>query len=573
MAKERNPMAKTAENGESDSRKFVASIKDVVFSTYDRVLFYDVNFILHRGDTVAVTGQSGSGKTVLLKILMGSEQPDTGEVNIAKNTRISYVPQEMEDLEVSEDISVKELFFKARGLDQIEVRLRHIEAQMCRSDLNRNEMDKVLGEYDRIQDEFQRRGGYLAETEMDLILEGLGVDERTSGHINHETKLSEVSSGQRTRLLLGQALFADSNLLVLDNPTAHLDVKAVGWLASFVRDSNKAILIATQDTAFAEAGCNRIVEITDFGRVLTFEGNYSEFALKRDVILEAERRAAETAKEKLAKLQETYNKFKGEGVFRRSADMAQVGRALESRINRMQEDLENMPGIIPTFRDNRAKEMVFTSRGKGGTISFEGLAKSYDGYEAIDIGELDLIVKRGQILHISGENGSGKSTLVRMIADKAGLVSFKPDRGEIKIGEDMVVGYYAPDRLGISRKGLLFSEILDAMLIRNEGEASVILQFFGFPPQGLRERRIETLSGGEKKQLALAKIMAIRPNILLLDEPTDGLKQTIKKRVASALKEFEGAAVIVSHDSEFINDLNPDLELSLPDNKVKVKKN
>lgn len=560
------------ENGKERSSfgSEVLSLTGVSFVSYDKVLFNDVSFKVHKGEVVSVVGESGCGKSVLLQLVAGRLHPDEGQVNINNKTTLSYVPQSIEQIKVDKKTTIRDYYYTSRGLLDINKRKEELETLMASG----NSSQQTLNSYGRILEEYEQLGGYTADFEIEQILEGLKISKRISGHIDLNTRIGEVSSGQHTRLLIGRALFSASDLLVLDDPTSHLDVESVAWLANFLKTRNQGILIATQNIEFSESCANRVVEITNFGRVITFQGKYSEYVIKRDSILAAEKKAADAALEKYQKLEATFLKFKGAGYFRKSRDFAQVGAAMQSRLERMKNELDDMPGTRDVYRQEKIKNQSFLPSHEhlNPALRIKGITKSYDKkHVALNLGQLDITVKRGQILVIAGNNGSGKSTLMRLIEDSTTEKNrFTPDSGEILIEPGLTVGYNAPDHLGLPKEGNVFELMLNSMPQKNEAKATGILTFFGFSNQNLRIRTIETISSGEKKQLSLARIMAQQPDLILLDEPSDNLKSDVVDRLINALNEFSGTAIVIAHNPEFIRRLDVDMELELPRGKVKL---
>lgn len=566
MTKETEEEAKT----EPMQRKSqIANLENVSFSSPDRLLFFGVNLSIKQGENIALIGDSGVGKTTLLRIVLGQEAPDTGTAMLKKDIKVSYVPQDIEDLDVEEDITIHDLFYRARGLADIEGRKAELETMMGAPE-NADRMQQIFDEYTEVSERFEQMGGYTADVEIDTILAGLKLDEETTGHITQNTRLNEVSSGQRTRALIGQALFANADLLVLDDPTSHLDVESVEWLGNYLRRSNQASLTATNNVPFIDTNANKVIEITDFGRVLSFEGNYQDYMTKRDRLLEAEKAEAEAVKAEKERLEATYLKFKGEGVFKRSQSMAQTGRAMESRMRRLDQTYDALPGSRQVDRVERVRNLIFTPERRSGevVVQIDGLVKRYGDFTALDLHDLALSIMRGQKILFSGENGSGKSTLLRMIASVATNGTFLPDEGTIGIGANVLAGYYAPDHTGISRKGSIFEEIKKATNHHNEGEAAATLNFWGFPRGSVRVKKIENLSVGERKQLSLARLMVQHPNLLLLDEPTDYLRPEIIERLVHAINGFDGTVVLISHNPEFKRQLRLTKELTLPEGKI-----
>lgn len=550
----------------------VVTLNSVSFTSPDKILFYGVNLSVHKGETVAITGESGAGKSTLLKIILEKVHPDTGTVMLSKGIKISYVPQDIEDIDVNDSISIKELFYKSRGLDAVEKHKYELEIAMA-DPSNTERIQKLLDEYAVVSEDYEKLGGYTADLEMAKILTGLKIDLKTTGHITPETHLNQVSSGQRTRILIGQALFANADLLILDDPTSHLDKESVKWLGSYLKNSNQASIIATNNFPFINDCSNRIVEITDFGRVLSFEGNYHDYAEKRDRLLEAEQSEAKAVKAERDRLEQTLLKFKSQQVFRKSAKMAARGNAMQTRINRLDDTYDALPGSHQVFRAERTGSMKFKSQYRSGddVLLIRNLVKKYEDFTALDLKRLNLTIQRGETLLISGENGSGKSTLVRMIASLVQNGVFNPSEGELLLGANIKACYYSPDHTGINKAGTILDEVIATSLSYSESEAASILHYWGFPKNTIRVKVIEQLSAGEKKQLALAKLMIQHPNLLLLDEPTDYLKPEIIERLIHALKGYDGTVVVISHNHKFVERLTVHRELELPEGKIVLR--
>lgn len=544
----------------------LAKITCLSFSTYDHDLFNDATFQIHQNEVVALIGKNGSGKSVLLKSILGDEIPDSGDVEIGKNIRISYLPQDVEDIGVSESISIKELFWKARGLDTIENSINKYYLKMA----NGNCSDQDLNELEKLQVLFEHKNGYVADDEMNIILQGLGLDEQTSRHITPDTRLDQMSSGQKTRVLIGQALFSDAEILILDDPTSHLDVQTITWLSDYLKKCQKGILVATQSISFINSCANKIVEITDSHRILSFTGDYNDYVIKRNQILIAEQDKIKSKQQEYDALYTTWQKFKNEGVFKRSQHMAARGRAMESRLQRLSNEIKGLPGSLDRNIEPRVKSLSFSISGNESSSAIIKIEKpiiNYGYFQAVDMSNVDIQLKRGDRYLINGENGSGKSTLLRVIAGKNNE-NFSLSNGKIDTTTDLVIGYYSPDDMGINRSGNVVKEITQVKNKPNNSEAASILTFFGFPFNGLWDRTIETLSSGEKRQLALAKLMSQKPDILLLDEPTDNIDSIVVKRLISAINTYNGTLILISHDTDFKNNLKMTHQIELENGKL-----
>jgi ATP-binding cassette subfamily F protein 3 len=557
-------------------RQEMAHLTNLGFSSYDRILFEGLDLSIKKGDVIAITGKSGSGKTVILKILAGLEVPEEGKVEIyTDKERISYVPQQLEDLDIDPNITIRDLIEEARGLLSIRKTIREYEERI---EKNPEEYGKISYKYGRVLESYQKLGGYTSEAEIEELIYKLGINKH--GNINLNTKLTELSSGQIRKVMIVRALYSQPKLLLLDDPTSHLDIEAVKWLAEYLRKTKSAVVMASNNREFIDMCATQTVGLTDIGRVFVFNGGYSIFEKKRDEIIKAEKREAEAVVEKLRQLRETDRKFRAKQAYKRSPDMAQVGRALESRMERLEKQYENMPGSRDLFRNEKnPPNLVFQQERRSGddVLSLNGIVKRYGDYEAINMQSCSPInIKRGEKWLIWGPNGSGKSTLVRMIFNTASQGEFIPDEGEITLGENVGLAYFSPedfeDFIDIPKGGLLIDELTKTVKGKDMGKVASVLIFFGFSRKAIYQQKIETLSYGEKKRLALAKIMLENPNFIILDEPTgDWMPEEIKKRLASALRRFNGTLIVVSHDTEFIGLLNPDKVLQMPEGSIKIR--
>ncbi len=564
-----------AENRREQKREFgpvVERLKNVSFATFDRVLFKEIDVNLKRGEVTAVTGRSGSGKTVLLKILAGIEYPAEGRVEGVSNPRIGYAPQELDDVEIDPNLTIKQVFKDARGLNDLERKIANYEEQL------KNSPDSYSGMGEGYSDSlelFKDLDGYDPEPEMKKILAGLKIDEHSTSNITLDTKLSEVSSGQLRKIIIARALYAKPDLLLLDDPTSHLDIASVEWLIDYIKNSKAAVVIASNSPSFIDKCANQTIGLTDIGRVFSFTGGYSEFVKKRDAMVEAEQNEAQSVKEKLEQLRETDQKFRARQVYKRSADMAQVGRALATRMEKLEEKYDGLPGSQQAYGNEKIPDLVFEEKRRSGesVIAIKRVIKKYGDFVAVDLKQIQPVdIARGHKLLIWGPNGSGKSTLVRMIAHVALNKEFRPDEGEIKIGASVDTAYFAPDEAGAVGKGKLIDGVVKTMEVENKGAAASVLRFFGFSGSAIYNQEVRTLSSGERKRLNLAQIMLQNPNLLILDEPTgDYMSDEIKERLAKALNGFKGTLILVSHDVSFIERLNLNRELQMPSGKIVLR--
>lgn len=538
----------------------IESVKDVSFSSFDgRTLLQDASFNIHSNNVLVVTGKSGVGKSLLLSIIADKEIPETGQVTFSKlTTVISFVPQRPEEMDFGLNDSIKEVFWKSRGLDILEFGMKKAEEEMEKGNCS----DSLIRQYGEYQERYSVLNGWNATQEMEEIMNGIGLVDSFSQHITPETKLNEVSSGQRTKILIGQALFSNCDLLILDDPTSHLDKESVDWLINYINNTSKSVVIASQERDFINRCADQIVEITDRGRVINFNGNLDDYEVKRDAILSAEEAKIKSIQQEYDNLSNTYFKFKNEGVFKRSDKMAARGRAMESRLKRLQNEINGIPKKEKELKVREKKFETSQNFSDGAILVIDSLIVKYGDFEAVNLQGQKIELKRGKKLLIEGDNGSGKSTLMNSLVDNDGF-NFNLKSGRSSIGNNLKIGHFSPDMLVGKGDTKIFNIVLDSMEYRNESEATAILNYFGFSYQGLRDRSIETLSSSERSQLLLSVLMAKKPDILLLDEPSDKLSQSIKERLATAVNGYNGSLVLISHDSEFKKMLNIDYRIKL----------
>lgn len=564
-----------AENKREQRREFgpvVERLRKVSFATFDRVLFKEVDVILKRGEVTAVTGRSGSGKTVLLKIIAGIEYPAEGRVEGVSSPRIGYAPQELDDVELDPNLTIKQVFKDVRGLSDLEKRIVNYEERL------KNDPDSysdIGEEYSNSLELFKDLDGYDPEPEMKKILAGLKIDEHSTSNITLDTKLSKVSSGQLRKIIIARALYAKPDLLLLDDPTSHLDVASVEWLINYLKNSKAAVVAASNNPSFMDKCANQTIGLTDIGRVFSFSGGYSEFVKKRDAMVEGEQNEAKSVKGELEQLRETDKYFRSRQVYKRSANMAQVGRAFATRMEKLEEKYDKLPGSKQVYRDEKIPDLVFKEERRSGesVVAIKKVLKKYGDYVAVNLSQSPSIdIARGSKWLVWGPNGSGKSTLVRMVAHIALDGEFTPDEGEIKVGAAVDTAYFVPDETGSLGKGKLLDEVVKTMRVKNEGATASALRFFGFSGSAIYNQDVRTLSSGERKRLALAKIMLQNPNLLILDEPTgDYMSDETKERLAKALNGFKGTLILVSHDVGFIERLSLNRELQMPSGKIVLR--
>ncbi len=560
--------------------------KHLTLSRGSTTLLEDASFIIGDGEKVGLVGVNGAGKTTLLRTLRGDLEPDSG--SITRPARIGYLGQERlaDALETSQNpdipATVRNVMLAGRDLAAIGAELRAIEAELERATAPASENaallptaassaraggeaarslspDALLSRYGELEDRFRLAGGYAAEHEISKLLRGLGL-----GDVELDRPVAKLSGGQKTRLALARVLFAAPDLLLLDEPTNHLDGPATRWLMGYLAHFEGAVVLVSHDLALLDRAIGRILHLDALTRRLTaYTGNYSAYLRLRG---QAEQRAAaeaERKREKIAQLQE-----QADWMRHKTAALARRAKVFDHLVERMREELPD-PATLP--RRERALKLDLPIARQSGHLVFriERLSKSYGDPPVLH--NLSFEIERGQRLVVLGRNGAGKTTLLRVLA---GLTP--PTHGRVITGHQVDLGYYAQEHESLHANLTLLEELRLA--------ASEIPQRAGPPPSDGQLRsllgrflfsgsqafqRVESLSGGEKTRLALARLMLGGYNTLLLDEPTNNLDPISRDRVREALESYRGTLVIVSHDTEFVAALQPDLALQLPGGSIR----
>lgn len=486
----------------------------------------DVSFHIEANEKAAIVGVNGAGKSTLLKIIMQKEQPDSGEIVLAKDATIGYLAQHQD---ISGDLSIYEEVLTARGdVLEMEQRLREMEGQMDR--LSGAELERLLDSYHRMNHEFERLGGYTYRSEVAGVLKGLGFSEE-----DFEKKMGELSGGQKTRVSLGRLLVTKPDVLLLDEPTNHLDVESIRWLENFLLNYRGAVVIVAHDRYFLDRVVTKVVEIFQH-RGFVYEGNYTAFARKKAKVREDllkqyynQQREIRHQEEVIAKLK-SFNREK-------SIRRAESREKMLEKIERLEKPTEESTDIHIVLEPN-------VTSGND-VLAASHLAKSYGDKRLFS--DLSFEIKRGERVALIGNNGTGKTTILKMIN---GLV--EGDGGSITLGTNVHIGYYDQEHQVLHMEKTIFEEISDAYPQLNNTKIRNVLAAFLFTNDDVF-KRIGDLSGGERGRVSLAKLMLSDANFLILDEPTNHLDITSKEILESALNQYTGTVFFVSHDRYFIN--------------------
>lgn len=505
----------------------ILSVTDINLSFVDNEILKNISFLINEGEKVALIGDNGSGKSTLLKVIVGEYTPDSGSVIFKKDSKFGYVAQNQN---FSSTLTVyEEILQSKKSLIEAENALRRMEENMV--NVPENEMNNYMNKYHSATEAFDKNGGYTYKSEINAILKGLMFTEDT-----YNKSSSLLSGGERTRLMLGKILLEKPELIILDEPTNYLDIKSVEWLENYLSSISSAVLLVSHDRYFINKVATRVMEITN-GHLLDFQGNYDEFQVKKEQIIEAQMAAYENQQREIAHQMEVIRKL-------RSFNREKSIKRAESRV-KMLDKIERIEK--PVEEDNEMQLFLSPDIESGNDVLYcENLSKSYEGRNLFKDVKLD--IKKGEHVAIIGPNGSGKTTILKIIND----IIESDTNPIIKFGSNVTIGYFDQQSTVIDDKKTLFDEISDSYPNMTQTEIRNVLGAFLFSNDDVF-KKIGVLSGGEKCRVVLAKIMLSKANFLILDEPTNHLDMTSKAILEEAIKGYEGTCLYVSHDRYFIN--------------------
>ena len=486
----------------------------------------NVSFHIEENEKAAVVGINGAGKSTLLKIIMKQENPDEGEVTLAKDKTIGYLAQ-YQDVSGHHTI-YEEVLDSKRDMIEMEERLRDMETQM--NTLSGEALEQLLDTYHKLSHEFEQVNGYAYRSEVTGILKGLGFTEE-----EFDKKMNELSGGQKTRVSLGKLLVTKPDVLLLDEPTNHLDIESIRWLETFLMNYKGAVLIVSHDRYFLDRVVSKVVEIFQH-KGYVYQGNYSDYAKKKAAIRAAmikqyynQQREIKHQEEVIAKLK-SFNREK-------SIKRAESREKLLDKIERIEKPTEDNTDIRIVLEPNVVSG--------NDVLKVEGLTKAFPPLQLFS--GINFEVKRGERVALIGNNGTGKTTILKIINEL-----IPPDAGTVTLGSNVHIGYYDQEHQQLHMEKTIFDEIADDYPNLNNTKVRNVLAAFLFTDDDVY-KRIEDLSGGERGRVALAKLMLSDANFLILDEPTNHLDITSKEILEEALKNYTGTVFFVSHDRYFIN--------------------
>ena len=500
-------------------------------------LFKDVSFVINERDRIALVGKNGAGKSTMLKILCGMQKPTSGSVSVPNDTTIGYLPQVMK---LSDDTTVKEETRKAfADKTKMEAKLKEMEQEMAeRSDYESDGYAELVERFTTEHERYMMMGGENYEAEIERTLTGLGF---TRDDFDRPTR--EFSGGWRMRIELAKILLRRPDVLLLDEPTNHLDIESIQWLEQFLAQSAKAVVLVSHDRAFVNNVTNRTLEIT-CGHVEDYRVKYDEYLVLRKERREQQLRAYENQQKEIADTKAFIERFR-----------YQATKAVQ-----VQQRIRQLEKIVPIEVDevdNSAMRLKFPPCLRSGDypVIAEGLGKTYpsrlhsDGPGQTVFEGVDLIIKRGEKVAFVGKNGEGKSTFVKCIMGEI------PFDGTLKIGHNVQIGYFAQNQAQLLDENLTIYETIDRVATGDMRlRINDLLGAFMFGGE-TSEKYVKVLSGGERSRLAMIKLLLEPVNLLILDEPTNHLDIASKEVLKEAIKAFDGTAIIVSHDREFLDGL------------------
>lgn len=494
-------------------------------------LFENISFQIKTGERIGLIGQNGSGKTTLMKILMGLEEYQGGEISLRKDTKIGYLNQ----IPVYEK-SVTTLQVLRMAFDQVySIRSQMEELEHAMGILEGEALEKAMNSYARLMEQYELNHGYEMDTRIDKITEGLQIDENMK-----EMLFEQLSGGEKTRVILGKILLEEPDILLLDEPTNHLDLVTIEWLEGFLKEYKGSSFIISHDRFFLDAVVSKIYEL-EYDHVEQYLGNYSYYVVEKERRFIIEYRNYQNQQRKIERMEQQIERYRIWGVMRDSETMFKRAKELEKRL----EKIEVLDRPVQEKRKIRLKQ---TTVGRSGKIVLElsGVSKSFGARELFH--DINLGIYYQDSACIIGENGSGKTTLLKMILGEEGIVE-----GTIRLGANVKIGYL-PQHVEYPDEEQSVLEYFARLHNLTNGAARAQLAKVLFLQEDVN-KKIKYLSGGEKSRLRLCSLTFEGANLLVLDEPTNHLDVDSREVLEETLSDFEGTLLFVSHDRYFINKL------------------
>lgn len=492
------------------------------------LILSNIKFEIQKNDRIALVGRNGAGKSTLLKIIAGHLSYDKGEIIKPKEVTIGYLEQHT-GLDSSKSIW-DEMMTIFEHLQQKEKKIRELEKEMSDPNLllNEEKYNRILHEYDRLQNEFKNLGGYQYEADIRSVLHGLNFHS-----YDYSTPISRLSGGQKTRLALGKLLLSKPDLLILDEPTNHLDIDTLSWLEQYLQNYDGAILVVSHDRYFLDKVVNQVYELSRL-KIKKYVGNYSKYLVQKAEEFEREMKLYEKQQDEAKRLQD----FIQRNIARASTTKrAQSRRKMLEKMNFIEKPIENEKSAKFSFQIDR--------QSGNEVLHVQDVTIGY-GQTPISRG-ISFNIYKGDSIALVGPNGIGKSTLLKSIVNKLNIID-----GHIQFGTNVTIGYYDQEQANLTTNKTVLNELWDDYPDKTEKEIRTVLGNFLFSGEDVL-KTVADLSGGERARLSLAKLMMKNANFLILDEPTNHLDIESKEVLENALIDYPGTILFVSHDRYFIN--------------------
>lgn len=505
------------------------AVNDVAVQFGGTTLFSEVSFSINETDKIALMGKNGAGKSTLLKIIAGASKPSKGSISAPKDAVIAYLPQHLltqDEATVFEEASKAfEEIFKMR--DEIE----DINNQLTiRTDYESDAYMKLIERVSELSEKFYSIEEVNYEAEVEKILKGLGFMRE-----DFSRPTSEFSGGWRMRIELAKILLKKPDLILLDEPTNHMDIESIQWLEDFLINSAKAVIVISHDRAFVDNITNRTIEVT-MGRIYDYKAKYSHYLELRKDRRVHQQKAYDEQQRMIADNQEFIDRFKG--TYSKTLQV-------QSRVKM----LEKLELVEVDEVDNSALKLKFPTSPRSGQypIIVEGLSKSYGSHVVFN--NANMVIERGEKIAFVGKNGEGKSTMIKAIMKE---IDFE---GKLEVGHNALIGYFAQNQASLLDGEMTVYDTIDQIAVGDiRSKIKDLLGAFMFSGDDTT-KKVKVLSGGEKTRLAMIKLLLEPVNLLILDEPTNHLDMKTKDIIKQALKDFDGTLVLVSHDRDFLDGL------------------
>jgi ATPase subunit of ABC transporter with duplicated ATPase domains len=500
-----------------------------------QILFIEASASLQKGEKAGLVGPNGAGKTTLFRMITGSELPDEGQVSLDRGITIGYFSQDVG--EMSGRSAVAEVMDGAGPVAAVAAELKALEAAMADPD-RADQMEEIIAQYGEVQHRFEELDGYALEGRAREVLAGLSFSQEMM-----EGDVGALSGGWKMRVALARILLMRPDVMLLDEPSNHLDIESLIWLEQFLKDYDGALMMTSHDREFMNRIINKVVEI-DGGSLTTYSGDYEFYETQRALSEKQQQAQFERQQAMLAKEIKFIERFKA-----RASHAAQV----QSRVKKL-EKIERVEP--PRRRQTVAFDFPPAPRSGEDVVSLKSVQKAYGSRVIYD--GLDFMIRRKERWCVMGVNGAGKSTLLKLVAGES-----EPDDGTVALGGSVKMGYFAQHAMDLlDGERTVFQSLEDAFPQAGQGSLRALAGCFGFSGDDV-EKRCRVLSGGEKARLVMAIMLYDPPNFLVLDEPTNHLDMATKEMLITALAQYEGTMLFVSHDRHFLGALsNRVLELT-----------